>query len=144
MATKIQITISKDAEHGGTDAGMLEAYRKLVALGVLPTRSIVMTIECQDQDAPSIRDAAAVALTDRPLGIEVKIKRTQEEDIDRGRMVAVTSVPVATPMEREWMNDGTSGSILEAAAEEWNRIHPESPATVRRAPRRAPAEQVAE
>lgn len=113
MATKIQISITKDIEHGGTDAGMLDAYRRVLAIGELPTKGIVLTIECGDQDAASIRDDIAVALTDRALGIDVKIKRTQEEEIERRRMVAVTSVPVSTPMERVWgggrqRGDGTA------------------------------------
>jgi len=149
VATKIQITITKDIEHGGTDAGMLDAYRRVLAIGELPTRGIVLTIECGDQDAAGIRDEIAVALTDRALGIDVKIKRTQEEEVERRRMVAVTSVPTSTPMERVWRagalrSDGTSqfaGDVFDEVAKEWNKTHPDSPATVHRAPRqRQPSE----
>jgi hypothetical protein len=111
VATKIQVSITKDVEHGGTDAGMLDAYRRLLAIGEFPTKGLVLTIECGDQDAQGIRDEIAVALTDRALGIDVKIKRTQEEEVDRRRMVAVSSVPTATPMERVWRGgDGTAAA----------------------------------
>lgn len=144
MATKIQVSITKDTEHGGTDAGMLDAYRRVLAIGELPTKGIVLTIECGDQDAAALRDEIAVALTDRALGIDVKIKRTQEEEIERRRMVAVTTVPTSTPMERVWRGDGTAqfaGAVFDEVAKEWNKTHPDSPATVTRAPRqRQPAE----
>ena len=119
MATKIQVTITQDKEHGGTDAGMLEAFHALIACGVLPTSGLVLTVECGDQHRESIRDTLAVALTDRPIGIDVKIKST---------MVAVSSVPTRTPMDRVW-GDG-SPSVLDAAAEEWNRRFPDEPARV--------------
>ncbi len=128
MATKIQVTITQDKEHGGTDAGMLEAFHTLLGCGVLPTSGLQLTIECGDQHRESIRDMLAVALTDRPIGIDVKIKSTISEEIERRRMVAVASVPTRSPMERVW--DDGSGSVLETAAEEWNRRHPESPARV--------------
>lgn len=128
MATKIQVTITQDKEHGGTDAGMLEAFQALLACGVLPTSGLVLTVECGDQHRESIRDMLAVALTDRPLGIDVKIKSTIVEEIERRRMVAVASVPTRTPMDRVW-GDG-SASVLDEAAEEWNRRYPDSPARV--------------
>lgn len=151
MATKIQVSITKDTEHGGTDAGMLDAFTRLLALGALPTKGIVLTIECGDQDASALRDEIAVALTDRALGIDVKVKRTQEEEIERRRMVAVTSVPTSTPMDRVWRGDASrvsgdgtgsfAGAVFDEVAKEWNKTHPDSPATVHRAPRqRQPAE----
>jgi hypothetical protein len=100
--TKLTVTITRDAEHGGTHEGMLDAFRTLVGLGILPTKTFALTIECQDQDAQSIRDDIAVALTDRAVGIDVKIKRVIDEDIDRRRQVAVSRVPTSTPMERVW------------------------------------------
>lgn len=102
MATKIAVSITKDMEHGGTDAAMLESFQTLIRLGVLPTKGLVLTIECNDQDAEGIRDEIAVALTDRPIGIDVKIKRTIDEEIDRRRSVVVNRVPTSTPMERVW------------------------------------------
>jgi hypothetical protein len=100
--TKITVTITKDAEHGGTNDGMLDAFRTLLAVGVLPAKTFALTIECQDQDAQGIRDEIAVALTDRALGIDVKIKRVIDEEVDRRRQVAVSRVPTSTPMERVW------------------------------------------
>lgn len=128
MAVKIQVTITQDKEHGGTDVGMLEAFHALIACGVLPTSGLVLTVECGDQHRESIRDTLAVALTERPIGIDVKIKTTISEEIERRRMVAVASAPTRTPMERVW--DDGSGSVLDAAAEEWNRRNPDSPARV--------------
>lgn len=89
MATKIQVTISQDKEHGGTDVGMLEAFHALLACGVLPTSGLVLTVECGDQHRESIRDTLAVAMTDRPIGIDVKIKTTISEEIERRRMERV-------------------------------------------------------
>ncbi len=96
MTTKIQLTIEQDQEAGGTDAGMAEVLARLTDLDVLPMKKIALAFECLDGDAGSIRDELAVLLTDRPVGLTVKIKRTV--DVERRRM-QVVRLPNVTPMD---------------------------------------------
>lgn len=71
MATKITVTLARDPEDGTKEA-MAETLGHLVDLGVLPLDKVVFSLICPDQDATALRDDIAVALTDRPFGVEVK------------------------------------------------------------------------
>ena len=98
MATaKITLTIEQD-EEGGTNEGMTRTIGLLTQLGITPARKLVLTLECEEEDAETHRDDLKLVLRARPIGINVKIKTAIEEEIERERMAPVT------PMDRAGWN----------------------------------------
>ena len=98
MATaKITVTLEQDDE-GGTNEGMARTIGLLAQLGIQPTQKLVLTLECEEEDAEMHRDDLKLALRARPVGINVKIKTAIEEEVERERMVPVT------PMDKAWSN----------------------------------------
>jgi len=94
---KITLTIEQDDE-GGTNEGMARTIGLLTTLGIQPTQKLVLTLECEEDDAETYRDDIKLALRARPVGINVKIKTAIEEDVERERMAPVT------PMDRAGWN----------------------------------------
>lgn len=101
MTTKITVTLARDEEYG-TWQGMFESMARLFSLDIFPLEKISLGIECADQDAAYYRDEIAVALTERPAGIEVKIKRQIEEEIERRKMVKKEQLAPVAPMDSLW------------------------------------------
>jgi hypothetical protein len=98
MATaKITITLEQDDE-AGTDEGMAQTIALLASLGITPATKLVLTLECEEEDAETHRDDLRVTLRGRPVGINVKIKTAIEEEVARERLIPVT------PMDRQGWN----------------------------------------
>ena len=96
MAAKITLTLTQE-EHG-TDEGMAQTIGLLTAIGVAPTKKVVLTVECEPEDVDSYADDMDIALSGRPTGIEVVIKTTIERHVERRKMASVT------PMDKAWSN----------------------------------------
>lgn len=94
---KITVSIEPD-ENEGTDEGMAQTLALLASLGVMPTRKVIITLECEEEDAASYREDIKQTLRRRPVGIIAKIKTTVEDDVAREKMAAVT------PMDRAGWN----------------------------------------
>lgn len=95
MLTKITITLQQD---GKDDSAMAQTLGLLAGLGILPTRKIVLALECEPEDADTVTADIKAALVSRPGGIRATIKTVDEED------VSVERVVVATPMDRAGWN----------------------------------------
>lgn len=96
MAAKITLTLTQE-EHG-TDEAMAQTIGLLTAIGVAPTKKVVLTVECEAEDVDSYADDMDIALSGRPTGIEVTIKTTVERHVERRKMASVT------PMDKAWAN----------------------------------------
>lgn len=94
MTTKLTLTITPDEEFlapDQIDAAMARTIASLVQLGRVPTRKIVLTIACADDDAEMHEDTIDAALSSRPMGIEVVLKTTKERHVAReSRLTSVT------------------------------------------------------
>lgn len=89
MTTKITLTLTQD-DNTGSDAAMAETIGLLTAIGVVPTQKVVLTVECENEDAESYADDMDAALSGRPMGIEVTIKTTTERHVERRKLTTVT------------------------------------------------------
>lgn len=91
---KITLTLEQD-DQAGTDEGMARTIALLAQLGITPAQKLVLTIECEEDDADSYRDDLRHALRARPIGIIAKIKTTSEESVERERVAPVTPMDKA-------------------------------------------------
>lgn len=97
MAAKITLTLAKDKH--GTDEAMAQTLALLANTdGGLPLGKLVITIECENEDAESYADDLKRAMSRRPVGIDAKVKVVTEEGIERQRLSSVT------PMDKAWSN----------------------------------------
>lgn len=102
MSTKFTITITPDTDYlapDQIDAAMARTIGSLASLNSTPTRKVVLTVECTDEDAEQHEDAIDAALSSRPVGIEVVLKVTRERHV--GRVVQLAKV---TPMDKSGWN----------------------------------------
>jgi hypothetical protein len=89
---KITLTLEQD-EQAGTNEGMAKTIGLLTQLGIQPATKLVLTLECEEEDAETFRDDLRTVLRQRPIGIVAKIKQTTEEQVEHER------VSTATPMD---------------------------------------------
>lgn len=98
MTTKIQLTLTQDDENG-SDVAMAETIGLLTALGIMPVGKVVVTVECENEDADSFVDDIDAAMSGRPVGIEAVIKTTTERHVERQKKLASV-----TPMDKAGWN----------------------------------------
>lgn len=91
---KITLTLEQDSENG-TNEAMARTIGLLGQLGITPAQKLVLTIECDEDDADMYRDDLRLALRTRPVGILAKIKVTAEESVERERLAATTPMDKA-------------------------------------------------
>jgi len=98
MTTKIQLTLTQDDENG-SDEAMAQTIALLQQIGVVPLAKVVLTIECENEDAESYVDDLDIAMSARPVGIEAVIKTTTERHVERQKRLASV-----TPMDKAGWN----------------------------------------
>lgn len=96
--SKIQLTLTQDDENG-SDAAMAVTIELLTQIGIVPIGKIVLTIECENEDADSYVDDLDAAMSGRPVGIEAVIKTTTERRVERQKKLATV-----TPMDKVGWN----------------------------------------
>ena len=94
MSAKITLTLEQDDDHG-TDEAMARTVALLSGGAVLPIGKIVISVECENEDAESYADDIKAVMTQRPVGIVAKVKVTTEEGIERAKLASVTPMDVA-------------------------------------------------
>lgn len=109
---KITLTLEQDDE-AGTDEGMAQTIALLSSIGIVPATKLVLSLECEEEDADTYRDDIKAALRSRPIGIVVKLKTTVEEAVERERLAPVT------PMDRAGWNEPVGSDTIGARAMDW-------------------------
>ncbi len=97
MTTKIQLTLTQD--DNGSDMAMAATIGLLTQIGIAPVGKVVLTIECENEDADSFVDDLDAAMSGRPVGIEAVIKTTTERHVERSKRLATV-----TPMDKVGWN----------------------------------------
>jgi hypothetical protein len=95
--TKITLTLETEKGISG-NSEMAQTLGLLAGLVDTPTSKVVLTLQCEEDDAESYKDDLRAALERRPVGIKVNIKTLMDEDVENERMATVT------PMDKVWNN----------------------------------------
>ena len=74
---------------------MARTIALLATLGITSAQKLVLTLECDEDDADTYREDLRLALRSRPVGILAKIKTTSEESVERERVAPVTPMDKA-------------------------------------------------
>lgn len=89
MATKITLTLTQDDENG-SDEAMIQSVELLTHVCVMPLTKVVITLECENDDAEGFVDDLDAAMSGRPIGIDAVIKTTKEQRVERRKLATVT------------------------------------------------------
>lgn len=96
--SKITVSIDHiDPKHPDNSA-MAQTIGLLAQLVDLPSGGLKLTISCEPEDLESYADDLRQTLARRPVGIRVKVKTENEDEIERSTMATVT------PMDKAWRN----------------------------------------
>ena len=96
--TKITLTLETEKGVGG-NVEMAQTLGLLAGLVDTPTSKVVLTLQCEEDDAESYKDDPRTVLERRPAGIKVNIKTLMDEDI-----IASERMATITPMDKVWSN----------------------------------------
>src|SRR5262245_32631448 len=86
-----KLTLTLETEKGaGNSSEMAQTLGLLAGLVDTPTGKVVLTLQCEEDDADSYKADLCAVLSRRPAGIKVNIKVLTDEDVQSERMATVT------------------------------------------------------
>lgn len=87
MLAKITVTVENES---ATNQEMVAAVALIASLGETPLKKLVVSVECEPEDAQIVADDFYEVLAKRAVGIEAKIKTVLENEVERRNVASVT------------------------------------------------------